>query len=464
MHVPRAIFFIILVFCSFLLKAELPVLNIRHSDLYATSEFIKRISDTAPPNSYKTVFEDSDYNTKKYKDAIKKLEGLRIDYNYEFEEFPFGQKIPVMSSTLLDRNLIRSNTIAEFKNESYGLIPTDVLIELAEVLEMFLPVYRDVILEPGKDTFDQQIENLRKYIGNNNLAEYFNTGLRFYNTEWDYSIPFEIILLPSPQKQGFSARAFLNIGVSEIPVDFNNYDVLMSVLMHEIYHIFYDNQNLEYKNNLRDWFWGTRSMNTSYAYLLFNEALATAMGNGYVFEQLNGKKDESDWYNIKYINEMAKAIYPMVQEYVQGGKQIDEAFVKNYVKIYDANFSEWTGELANLMAYRHIVTDDFSDLIFFRSKYRFATITRAAVPVTSLSLDRLKLSPITKIIIVSEDHSEKLALVKSNFDVLKNWKYNPNREFLEVFTLRDGTKLFIVNRINSSLENIFDRNIKNERV
>lgn len=449
-------------FLSFIvsIRADLPVLNIRYSDLYATSEFVKKLLSYYPPNSYKAVFENSAYSTREYISALEKFETLRLDYNYEFEEYPFGQKIPVMSSTLLDRNLIRSESIEEFKSISYGIIPSDILLEFAGIIELFLPVYREIIFEPGKTSFGSQIQQLQDYIDQNNIVKQFNAGLAFYNTTWDFSIPFEIVLLPTPQRQGFSARAFLNIGVSEIPVDFTNYDVLMSVLMHEIYHIFYDNQALEYKNKVRDWFWETRSMSTQYAYLLFNEALATAMGNGYVYEQLNGAPDEGEWYNIKYINLMAKAIYPMVKDYVANRKSIDAAFVRSYVKIYDDRFSDWTSELPNLMAYRHIVADDFIDFNFFRDRYRFANITRAAAPISSLSLDRLKMSPVTKIIVVSKENSAKLALIKSNFEVLKNWKYNPNKEFLDFFTMRDGTKLLIINRITSSLETVYNKFIK----
>lgn len=447
-----------------IVKAELPVFNIKYSHIYATSEFIKKLTSYCPPNSYKTVFENSDYYTDKYFEALEKFEALRIDYNYEFEEYPFGQKIPVMSSTLLDRNLIHSNSVSEFKAISYGIVPTDILLEFAATIEIFLPVYLEIIFKPGEVGFNSQLSRLRDFIDKNNIAEQFKAGQSFYNTGWDFSIPFEIILLPSPQSQGFSARAFLNIGVSEIPMDFVHYDVLMSVLMHEVYHIFYDNQTLAYKNRIRDWFWNTKSMNTPYAYLLFNEALATAMGNGYVYEQLNGKPDGGEWYNIKYINLMAKAIYPMVKDYVVNKKSIDEGFVKSYVRIYDQQFSDWTSELPNLMAYRHIVADDFSDFNFFRDRYLFANISRAAAPISSLSLDRLKMSPVTKIIVVSKENSEKLALIKSSFEILKYWKYNANKEFVDFFTMRDGTKLFIINRVTSDIETIFHKRIKDDRI
>jgi hypothetical protein len=66
-----------------------------------------------------------------------------------------------------------------------------------------------------------------------------------------------------------------------------------------------------------------------------NEVLATALGNGYVYEQLDGKIDDGDWYNRKYISLMAKQIYPLVTEYINE-KKIDRSFIDNYIKQYEA--------------------------------------------------------------------------------------------------------------------------------
>ena len=115
-------------------------------------------------------------------------------------------------------------------------------------------------------------------------------------------------------------------------------DILFSVLMHEIYHNIYDGQSLELKLQIQSWFNNNSSKNSQYAYLLLNEALATALGNGYVYEQLNGKTDNTDWYNVKYINLMAKQVYPLVKEYITLQKPIDKNFIVAYIDTYENNF------------------------------------------------------------------------------------------------------------------------------
>src|SRR5690606_20735626 len=132
----------------------------------------------------------------------------------------------------------------------------------------------------------------------------------------------------------------------------------------EIYHNIYDGQPLELKQKIQFWFKNNNSQNSQYALLLLNEALATALGNGYVYEQLNGKPDESDWYNMKYINLMAKQMYPLVKEYISQKKSMDENFVDQYIALYDNHFSDWINELDNLFSNRFVIADNREELSF----------------------------------------------------------------------------------------------------
>lgn len=123
-------------------------------------------------------------------------------------------------------------------------------------------------------------------------ADYFETGLKFYNAIWDYSVSIDIAIIPSISDGGFTANAFLNNAVSEVPLNFAHNDILFCVLMHEIFHNVYDWQSLEVKKNIESWFLANPSPNSQYAYSLLNEALATAMGNGYIYEGINGKTEK----------------------------------------------------------------------------------------------------------------------------------------------------------------------------
>lgn len=249
-----------------------------------------------------------------------------------------------------------------------------------------------------------------------------------------------------------------------MPLKFKQKDVLFSVLMHEIYHTIYHAQSLELKLNIQAWFENNPSKNSQYAYLLLNEALATALGNGYAFEQLNGIVDKDDWYFNKYINLMAKEIYPLVKDYLTQNKQIDKAFVDMYIALYDNNFTDWTNELDNLFANRYVITDNSDDLNYFHKNYRHSSYYSSQTPITQSALVRMKETPMTKVIIVSSDNKSKLNLIKLTFPELKNWKFKSQNEFVYTVNLQDKTKLIIINKHTTTLDKLFDDNFKNKKI
>ena len=459
---PFLITFLLLFNASF--GQEEPTINITYSKLLATYDFIQKLSDQYPDNECKQTFQFSKFHTKHYTDLVKQFDTLKIYESYEFQDYPTGQKIPVMTTSIIEKHLINTTSIQEFKSRSFGIIPNMELFLFSNILSEFQPVYDSLIYFPNKNEFEKQLTELKDFIQKSNLSNFFQKGLTFYGSQWDNSIPIDIAIIPSVSKSGFTAKAFLNNAISEVPINFRENDILFSVLMHEIYHNIYDGQSLELKLKIRSWFNNNKSKNSQYAYLLLNEALATALGNGYVYEQLNGKTDTSDWYNVKYINLMAKKIYPVVNEYLAQSKQIDKDFVEKYIASYDSNFSDWANELDNLFANRYLITDNTTDLNYFNKNYLYSSFYQSHTSINQCALEQMKETPITKVIIISSDNKNKLNLVKATFPELKGWKYKEQKEFAYTVNLQDKTKLIIVNRYTTTLDKLFDNNFINRRI
>jgi hypothetical protein len=350
--------------------------------------------------------------------------------------------------------LIAANSLESFKLSSVGLIPNKNLVQFTQILQAFTPVYKSLIYEPNKAQFEQQLATIQGFVKDKNLAGFFMTGAKFYGTEWDISIPLEIVLHPLPNSNGFTAEAFYNIGVSAIQTNLKDYNVLLSVMMHEIFHIQIDEQPVETKIKLESWFFQNPSSSNKYAYLLLNEALATAIGNGFVFEQLSGSLDKGEWYNWPYINQLAKEIYPLVQTYLKEGKTIDQAFVDNYIKIYEQNHPNWFKELNHTMTYRNMLSQTQSDFQVVSKLYPYCSIFEAEDQISEGTIEKIKATPLTKIILVSKDHPTTLALIKKQFPELKDWKYDSKKEFTISRFLDDHTWLYVINQIRSSTESM----------
>jgi len=431
-----------------------PTFKIKYSEQLAVFVFLENLSDYYPDNVFKTEFQKSKYNVEKYKNLISKFDQLSISYSFRFEDFPYGSKKTMQTQDILKKNLIETNNLNEFKLRSAGMIPNKTLSDLGECISEFTPIYNELIYNSNKEKFEKQLSEIIKYSNENQIENYFKTGLVFYNSTWDDSIPFVAAFYPLPNSKGFTASAFCNNFVSAIQTDLKSHKDLFSVMMHETYHIIYDEQSLEVKKEIDTYFKENKSKCSGYAYQLMNEVLATVLGNGYVYEKLDGKIDEGEWYNNKYINLMAKQIYPLAKEYIDQKKPIDKNFIDQYIQLYETNFPDWINEMSNIMTYRYVITENEKDFNTINKMFRYRSRTEYEDQITESSIEKMQNTPLTKMVIISKDAKEKVKLLKYKFKELKNWKVNPDKEFVEKILLGDKSQLIIVNQKKSDLETL----------
>jgi hypothetical protein len=439
-------FLITFLLASTLAFTQTAKFKIKYSEQLAVLIFLENLSENYPENVYKTELIKSTYNTEKYKTLISEFDKLSISYSYRFEEFPYGSKKSVQTEDLLKKNLIETENLAEFKIRSIGIIPNKTLNDLAEIISEFTPIYKELIYNPNKEKFEKQ----------HNMENYFETGLRFYNSSWDNSVPFEAAFYPLPNSKGFTAQSFCNNFISAVQTDLKSYKDLFSVMLHETYHIIYDEQSLKVKTEIHNYFKANKSKCSNYAYHLMNEVLATALGNGYVYAVLDGKIDGRDWYHKKYINLMAKQIYPLVKEYIDQKKSIDQNFIDNYIQIYEINFPNWINELDNIMTYRYVISENENDLKVINKMFRYRSKTEYENKITENSIEKMQQTPLTKVIVISKNNNEILKLLKHKFSELKNWKLNGDKEFADKILLNDKSQLILLNQKKSTTESLIN--------
>ncbi len=360
----------------------------------------------------------------------------------------------MQTQDVLKKNLIETKNLTDFKLRTISFIPSNTLTVLTECISEFTPVYKELIYNPNKEQFEKQLADMIRYSNEHRIENYFETGLVFYKSSWDNSIPFEIAFYPLPNSEGFTAQAFCNNFISAVQTNLTSYKELFSVMLHETYHIIYDEQSLEVKTAIDRYFKENKSPCSNYAYQLMNEALATALGNGYVYEQLDGKADAGDWYNKKYINLIAKQIYPLVTEYIAQKKPMDQNFIDSYIRIYETNFPNWINELDHIMTYRYVLTENESDLDELRRLFRYRSRAESEDQITESSIENMQKTSLTKIIILSKNSAEKLKLIKSKFTELKNVTLNANKEFAIKILLNDKSQLILLNQKTSSIETL----------
>ena len=269
----------------------------KFSEPFAVFQFIRSLSAKSPDNVYKKLFNASRFNTTEYHNRIDELDSLNINYVYDFTDYPPGQKVGIDIPDLLSRDMILSDSMQEFKMRSMGLLPNEKLFRLVDLINAFTPVYHEVIYVPSETVFRRQLAGVTARIRSSRINHYFSQALSFYNSSWDYSVPFVLCFYPLPHSRGFTATAISNVLISAMADSLEDYNALLSVMLHEVSHVVYDERSLALWNQLESWFETNPSRSRRYANSLFNEAMATAVGNGYLAAQLNGKEDTTRrWY------------------------------------------------------------------------------------------------------------------------------------------------------------------------
>jgi len=424
--------------------------QVKFSEALAVFQFLHDLSGNAPPNVFKTTFNASTFNNEKYKQLIADYDQLTIDYGYDYPTYPYAQKIGGSTASLLKRNLINSNSINEFKLASIGIIPNADLFKLCDLLTAFVPVYQELVYQPCKEKFYRQASAIHHLTDSGKLSRFFQAGLTFYHSSWDVQIPFIVDLYPLAGSLHFTATAFYNNAEVAVPVDFQDDNKLLSVMVHEIFHILYDEESIDFKRGIEKAFVNNPSRNSRYAYLLLNEALATTLGNGWVYGQLNGAEDTGVWYRRTYTNLMAKAIYPMTKAYIIAGKSLDTNFIGQYIRLFDQDFAGWLKEKDFIMADRYVISDNPDSLNILDQLYPYRSMSGYDSAVTLTAIEKMKQAPITKIAIISKNNGQELELIKRQFTELKDWQPDSRKDFGYAVFLADKTYLIILNNVKNS--------------
>ncbi|HWT00726.1 MAG TPA: hypothetical protein VN256_10805 [Pyrinomonadaceae bacterium] len=430
-----------------------PSFQVKFSEPLAVYDFVKNLSSKAfvPDNPFKKLFASSKFNQEKYQRLIAEFDKLNINYTYEFTEYVNTSKESGSTVYLLKKNLINSRTVDDFKVSSLGIIPNENLFKLASILTEFTPVYRELVYQPSKEIFERQLAEIKSLIASTDTTSYFNAGIKFYNSSWDNTVPFNFVVYPLPNSRGFTATVYSNNAESAIPTSLTNYNALLSVMFHEIFHTLHDEESLSLKKDMAQWINSNPSKNRHYATgLLLNESLATALGNGYVSAKLSGKLNERNWYNWKYVNLMAKKIYPVVEEYIEKQRPIDKAFIDSYIKIFDDNFSDWLLEPDLIMAASYVVSDDAEDFNIIDQKFPYRPTAENKEGISRSSIEKMANAPSTKVVIVSKDNKRNLQLVKESFAELQNWKPDAKTDFTYSVLLKDKTYLIVINSVRKT--------------
>lgn len=434
---------------------------------YSQEEFIRIESgkpfalisflETATNNSvgskaYRNFIHENLGANKEFNKLMSTYTKLDIDYFAEREGYPH-----MRYSLLSVRDLIwiassNAKDIPDFSERIIGYFPHDTHNALIRVLKEVEPYFDKLVWSKESKNIQKIQQQLLPY--KPKISELYLKIGAFYGTNWNKEIPFKVALYPIPVGRSSKATVKANVLICGfLSNNFNGTVGRVGVITHEMCHALYNEQPLQLQQQIDKWFASSKSPYAKVAYSFIDEGLATALGNGWAYEQINGELDKNAWYNNPYIDGFAHALYPLVTEYLSAGKNMDQEFVERAIQLFGKTFQDADKDTNMLM----------SEIVLFSNRgendqKNLKNTLREHFNIHSMwyykdilkSVKYFDRKETTKVFVIERNHKKTLELLNSHFPKLKiNTPDNSmdifrdeiSKSYLIILNISDASKL-----------------------
>jgi hypothetical protein len=191
----------------------------------------------------------------------------------------------------------------------------------------------------------QQLEDFRQGIQQVELIARLEQVRKFMRSKWPENTPFDTIIIPVPDEPSSSHAD--SVGKTQI-VELTAEDTFADqsdTLFHELCHSLWERAN---QKRIQKEF---ETYDGALAYLELNEALATALGQGW-FRHVTypNEAPRPVWYGRDITENYGRGLYPLVDDYLRSGRCFDAAFAKNATQIFAQKCPHVETEVCNTYA------------------------------------------------------------------------------------------------------------------
>lgn len=359
-----------------------------------------------------------------FKTLIQSYNSLNLDYSYSKQQYPEKRKHTTSTWDLICVAAISSKTNQEFFNRIIGILPNEDYRKLKHVMTDAEPFYDVFMYYRQEEAIHTKASQLRAYVHPVNAL--FDTFKHFYGSSWDKSVPFNLTIYPIFGARGeTTATPHANSLEMGFLLEHRDTYNMLAVGMHEMCHVLFEEQPLALQRDLDSSFTARKDPYAAFAYRYIDEALATALGNGYAYQFLSTKVDTGAWYADDYIDHYAKALYPLVQEYLNAHKQIDRNFIEKAIAAFKQTFPDALYDLDALMMQSDAYFEDDHESVIdpmintLHTSFRIY-MSNTAIPIDdAASIENIRSSEHTQVLIVHKNQAKNLKLLNTIFPELK---------------------------------------------
>lgn len=384
---------------------------------------------------------------KTFTDLVKTYRSLELDYSWSKSSYPEKRKHTTSTWDLLCIASISSNTNDDFFNRIVGILPNDDYLKLKQVFIKGEPFYNEFMFTKNETAIHTRLQELKTL--SPKLNDLFDKFKHFYGSSWEKTMPFRLTVYPIFGKRGeTTATPHANSLEMGFLLEDKHYDDMASIGVHEMCHVLFEEQPLRMQQQLDSTFNNPSDKFAQLAYCYIDEALATGLGNGYAYKYLSGKLDTADWYNDTYINLYAKALYPLITQYVDEHRQMDKAFVIKAIDSFKRTFPDALYDIdAAMMTSDAYFEDDVTEVVD-DMRNQLYSVFRIAMSSTYIPFndkdaqENLNTSKQAQLVVIHKNQVQNLALLKARF---KNLKDLPKQKNLLIsFIDKDNRAIMII--------------------
>jgi hypothetical protein len=210
---------------------------------------------------------------------------------------------------------------------------------LSATVEHFRPRFAawwERVARPQLATFS---EGLSRTIAKHQLDRFTASVARLYGIDPGARLAIEIHLVARPRFAGSSSygEQVENYALVEV-LDGERPEDRVDVVLHELFHYLYGRMPEARKLAIRRAFAASPDPASLATFNLFDEAIATALGNGLVLRAVKGEEalraamaQQGALYNDPFVERVAKRLLTPVAERLEKGSALDEPFVASYI-------------------------------------------------------------------------------------------------------------------------------------
>ncbi|MEO1213623.1 MAG: hypothetical protein AAFY45_08875 [Bacteroidota bacterium] len=369
---------------------------------------------------------------------VEAYKQIKFNYHFQREEFPENRHSYREIKDLIWVAASYAEDLEDFNQRIVGYLPHASHKKLLSIMKGAEPYYDRLVWNNEQENIARIKEQLSTYKGQ--IEDLFLRVSKFYGTEWSKEVPFRILLYPIPLDRGYTTAIPKGNALicSFLSKNENDYEGRLGVIIHEMCHILFDEQRQRLQQDIDKWFMKSESDWSKLAYSYLDEGLATAIGNGWAFEQIHGKLDSTDWYNDKYINGFAKSLFADCSAYLNQGREIDKDFIVKGIAHFEKTFPKAIYELEILMneitLFANSEKNDDVEYISYEMRRNFRIRSQwFSTPIADeRTLRLLDKKQTTKFFLIEQKHQASIQLIREQFQDLDK-ELDPNKNFIYSF-------------------------------